>query len=234
MQGTPRRVTFLITTRFGGQLAVTTTDVEALYAAERDRFAEDLAGLDDASWQTPSLCRGWTVRDLCAHLLMPYELGFGSFIVGVAQARFNFDKFAYRWARTDRRTGAELTRLIAKTSVAGFAVPGAGELAPLAHLAIHSGDVRRPLGLAGRISPEAGWMVLNELTSGRHSVGDDLLRGLRFQATDTDWSLGGGPEVSGDVATLLSALNRRRTAAADLAGAGADEFRSRLGRVSGR
>ncbi|TFD90734.1 maleylpyruvate isomerase family mycothiol-dependent enzyme [Cryobacterium psychrotolerans] len=221
-------MTFLMTTRFGGQLVVTTTDVEALYTAERDRFAEDLAGLDDAAWQTPSLCRGWTVRDLCAHLLMPYELGFGSFIVGLAQARFNFDKLADRWARTDRRTGAELTRSIAKTSAAGFAVPGAGELAPLAHLAIHSGDARRPLGLAGRISPEAGWMVLNDLTSGKHSVGDDLLRGLRFQATDADWSRGEGPEVSGDVATLLSALNRRRAAAEDLAGAGADEFRSRL------
>ena len=71
-------------------------------------------------------------------------------------------------------------------------------------------------------------MVLNDLTSGKHSVGDVLLHGLRFQATDADWSRGEGPEVSGDVATLLSALNRRRAVAEDLAGAGANEFRSRL------
>ncbi|MBC7590498.1 MAG: maleylpyruvate isomerase family mycothiol-dependent enzyme [Salinibacterium sp.] len=63
---------------------------------ERDRFAEDLAGLDDAAWQAPSLCLGWTVRDLCAHLLMPCEREFGSFIVGLAQARLNFDKTADR------------------------------------------------------------------------------------------------------------------------------------------
>ena len=207
---------------------MTTTNVEALYAAERDRFTQELAGLDDAAWQAPSLCEGWTVRDVCAHLLMPYELGLGSFLVGLVRARFNFDKLADRWARTDQRTGAELTRSLAKTTAAGFAVPGAGELAPLAHLAIHAGDARRPLGLAGRISPEAGSRVLNDLTSGKHSVGDDLLIGLRFQATDADWSLGEGPEVSGDVATLLSALNGRGAAADDLTGAGADEFRSRL------
>ncbi|WP_105034052.1 maleylpyruvate isomerase family mycothiol-dependent enzyme [Cryobacterium aureum] len=207
---------------------MTTTDIEALYTAERDRFVEDLAGLDDAAWQTPSLCQGWTVRDLCAHLLMPYELRFSRFIVGLAQARFNFDKLADRWARTDRRTGAELTRCIATTSAAGFAVPGAGKLAPLAHLTIHAGDVRRPLGLAGRIAPEAGGMVLNELTSGKHSVSDELLRGLRFEATDADWARGEGPGVSGGVAALLSAFTRRRAAAEDLAGAGADEFRSRL------
>jgi hypothetical protein len=45
---------------------------------------------------------------------MPYELGFGSFLVGLVQARRNFDKLADRWARTDRRTGAEVTRSIAK------------------------------------------------------------------------------------------------------------------------
>lgn len=207
---------------------MTTKDVEALYTAERDRFAEELAGLNDAAWQTPSLCEGWTVRDVCAHLLMPYELGLGSFFVGLVRARFNFDKLADRWARTDQRTGAELARSIAKTTAAGFAVPGAGELAPLAHLAIHAGDARRPLGIAGRISPEAGSMVLKDLTSGKHSVGDELLRGLRFQADDADWSRGDGPEVSGDVATLLSALSGRRAAAEDLTGTGADEFRSRL------
>ena len=165
---------------------------------------------------------------MCAHLLMPYELGLGSFFVGLVRARFKFDRLADRWAKTDQRTGADLTRAIAETTAAGFAVPGAGELAPLAHLAIHSGDARRPLGLAGRISPEAGSMVLNDLTSGKHSVGDELLSGLRFQATDADWSRGEGPEVRGDVATLLSALNGRRAAAEDLTGAGAVEFRSRL------
>lgn len=209
-------------------MGVTPTDVEALYTAERDRFAEELAGLDDVAWQTPSLCEGWTVRDLCAHLLMPYELRFASFLVGLVRARFDFDKLADRWARTDRRTGAELTRSIAKTTAPGFAVPGAGALAPLAHLAIHAEDARRPLGLAGGVSPEAGSRVLNDLTSGKHSVGDDLLRGLRFQATDADWSWGKGPEVTGGVATLLSALNGRRAAAEDLTGSGADEFRSRV------
>lgn len=207
---------------------MTSTEVETMYAVERDRLVQDLSGLDSAAWQMSSLCEGWTVRDLCAHLLMPYELGFGTMFAGLLRARLSFDRFAARWARDDPRDGADLTAALARTTAAGFSVPGAGELAPVAHLTIHAGDVRRPLGLPGRISAEAGARVLNDVTGGKHSVGEDLLRGLRFTATDAEWSLGEGPEVSGDVATLLSALNGRRAAADGLTGPGADGFRSRL------
>lgn len=202
--------------------------MEAIYAVERDRLVEQLEGLDAASWRTASLCDGWTVRDLCAHLLMPYELGFGAMIPGLIRARLNFDTFARRWAINDGRSGIELTAAIAQTSAAGFSVPGAGELAPVAHLVIHAGDARHPLGLDRAVSSEASSRVLDDLTSGKHSVGKDRLRGLRFTATDTAWSFGDGPDVRGDGATLLSALNGRRPAAGDLTGEGAGEFRSRL------
>ena len=71
-------------------------------------------------------------------------------------------------------------------------------------------------------------MVLDGLTSGKHAVGEELSCGPRFQARDNDWSHGEGHEVSGDVDTLLSAVNGCRAAAQDLIGAGVEEFRSRL------
>ena len=44
------------------------SDVWTTIAAERGALAEDLANLTPAQWDTPSLCGGWTVRDIVAHL----------------------------------------------------------------------------------------------------------------------------------------------------------------------
>ena len=205
------------------------TDVEDLYSHERDQFVAELAHLSQTQWETPSLCQGWSVRDLCCHLLMPYELSTGRFLSGIVRARMNFDRLADRWVTKDCRSGPQLAAALAVTTAAGFAVPGAGPLAPLAHLVIHSEDVRRPLGLPGAVAAPSAVLVLDDITSGKHSVGADKLSGLRFQATDADWSVGAGPEVSGAASTLLSALNGRGASAAALAGAGAETFRARLG-----
>lgn len=157
----------------------------------------DLTRLSQPQWEAPSLCQGWSVRDLCSHLLMPYELSTGRFLGGIVKARMNFDRLADRWVTQDDRSGPQLSAALAATTAAGFAVPGAGPLAPLAHLTIHSEDVRRPLGLPGAVAAPSAVLVLDDVTSGKHSVGADRLSGLRFVATDADWSLGAGPEVAG-------------------------------------
>ena len=45
------------------------TDIWPTIHAERRALADDLAGLDDAAWRTPSGCAEWTVHDVLAHLL---------------------------------------------------------------------------------------------------------------------------------------------------------------------
>jgi len=205
-----------------------TTDVEDLYTHERDLLVAELADLSQTQWQTPSLCQGWSVRDLCSHLLMPYELSTARFLGGIVRARMSFDRLADRWITQDQRSGPDIAAALAQTTAAGFAVPGAGPLAPLAHLAIHSEDVRRPLVLPGAVAAPSAVLVLDDVTSGKHSIGAEKLNGLRFVATDADWSLGAGPEVCGTASTLLSALNGRGPSAAALTGAGAETFRARL------
>ena len=213
----------------GTMTVIQATPIEALYAAERDRLTSQLEVLEESSWRAPSLCEGWSVRDVCAHLLMPYELGLGGFARHLLAARFDFDRLADRWARRDQRTGRELTEALGQTTAAGFAVPGASELAPLAHLTIHAEDIRGPLNLAGLIAPRAAVLVLDSLTQGKHSVGDHLLGGLRVVTTDVEWSRGEGPEVHGDAVTLISALNGRHAPAERLRGPGASDLRWRLG-----
>ncbi len=56
-------------------------------AVERDRLVDVLVDLDEAGWATPSLCLGWTVREVAVHLLMPYEPSVPRFLVAKAVAR---------------------------------------------------------------------------------------------------------------------------------------------------
>lgn len=206
-----------------------TTTVSQLYVLERDRLVAELRGLDRDQWAAASLCQGWSLRDLTAHLLMPYELTVTALLPRIVLAGFNFDRLADRWARRDRRTGPELVDALATTTAEAFAVPGAGELAPLAHLVTHAQDVRAPLGLAPVCDPTAAVQVLNDITRGPHSVGDHVLTGVRLVATDTDWRHGDiGPTVSGHSSVLANALMGRHASVDALDGDGVAELRSRV------
>jgi hypothetical protein len=45
-----------------------------LVHAERRALAADLTGLAPEAWQTPSLCSGWTVHDVLAHMVATAKL----------------------------------------------------------------------------------------------------------------------------------------------------------------
>lgn len=212
-----------------GTDGATVSTMEQLYTEERDRLVAELRGLDDEQWATPSLCTGWSVRDLTAHLLMPYELTAAGLLRRIVPARFSFDRLADRWAQTDPRGGPELADALAATTAAGFSVPGAGELAPLAHLVTHAHDIRGPLGLPAVCGTEAATRVLDDITQGKHSVGPKILDGLRLVAPDAGWTRGEtGLVVSGSSSVLISALMGRDASVVALDGDGVEELRSRL------
>lgn len=204
------------------------SDIETAFAAERDQLVTQLRDLTEPQWATPSLCGGWTVRDVAAHLLMPYELSLPRFLVGMFRARFGFDRLADQWARADTRSGSQLVEAVAATKAAGFNVPGAGENAPLSHLFLHAQDIRQPLRLASTATTEGGRRVLNDLTQGKHAVDPATIEGLRLEAPDIGWSSGSGAAVTGPAAVLASALKGRAASATQLAGEGAETLRSRL------
>lgn len=203
-------------------------DVDAAYVQERDSLVQDLARLERPKWAVASLCEGWSVRDVVAHLLMPYDLGGAAFLGRMLSARFNFDRLALNWAKKDRRTPDELRHALAATTVGGFNVPGAGPLAPLSHLAIHAHDVRGPLRIDTALGTSPAQIVLDDITRGRHPVPADRLAGLHLQTTDAQWQFGDGMDVSGPAGAMLSALSGRPAALERLHGDGVDVLRSRL------
>lgn len=166
------------------------TSIPDLVSEERNRLIATLTGLTEQQWPMPSLCAGWTVRDVTAHLLMPYEFSVPAFLGKMVGACFSFDRLADRWARRDRRSGQELIAALAATDGAKFNVPGAGEAAPFSHILAHSEDIRHPLGIPSESNLESSNIVLTQLARFANS---DLVDGVRFQSTDTDWISGHGP-----------------------------------------
>ncbi len=202
-----------------------------MIAAERIGLAEDLSGLDDEQWVCPSLCAAWRVRDVVAHLTMPFHVSLPKMVLMMVKNRFDFDKLSSRYATSDARPVAELVDDLRRNAQHRFTPPGFGPDAPLTDLVVHGQDIRRPLGLHHDIPAEHARVVLELLVSpkGARAFGNrDLLAGLRLEVDDLDWSHGSGPVVAGGTAAVMMSLAGRTAAIDELSGPGLDELRRRI------
>lgn len=107
------------------------------------------------------------------------------------------------------------------------APPGPVE-AMLGEAVIHSADIRTPLGIAHEY-PEEALNRLADFYQGSNLItgAKQRIDGLRLRATDTGWSTGSGPEVTGPLLALIQAMTGRSAALAGLSGAGVDTLKSR-------
>jgi len=105
--------------------------------------------------------------------------------------------------------------------------PGPVE-AMLGEAVIHPADIRKPLGIAHEYPEEALIRVADFYKGSNLIVGAKRrIDGLTLRATDTDWTAGRGPEVTGPHLSLILAMTGRSAALTDLAGAGVDTLKSR-------
>ncbi len=206
-------------------------DVWAMIAADRTGLAEDLSELTDEQWACPSLCAEWRVRDVVAHLSMPFHVSLPKMVLMMVKNRFDFDKLSSRYATSDARPVAELVDDLLRNAQHRFTPPGFGPEAPLTDLVVHGQDIRRPLGLHHDIPAEHARVVLDLLVSpkGARAFGKrDLLAGLRLEVDDLDWSHGSGRVISGRAEPMIVALAGRTVALDELSGPGLDELRRRI------
>jgi uncharacterized protein (TIGR03083 family) len=75
--------------------------VRAAIAAERTELADMLGGLSPKQWDAPSLCAGWRVREVMAHITMAFRYSMPQVIIGMIRARGSFHRMANRAARHD-------------------------------------------------------------------------------------------------------------------------------------
>ena len=61
--------------------------VRAAIAAERTELADVLDGLTPEQWDEPSLCAGWRVREVVAHITMAFRYSLPRVMIGMLRAR---------------------------------------------------------------------------------------------------------------------------------------------------
>lgn len=200
-----------------------------LIHAERAALADDLAGLSEEQWATPSWCSDWSVHQALAHILATTTMTPARFLSRFAAAGFNFTKFnARNVASSTRATPAQTladfrAHLGDRTSPPGPADTWIGEIV------IHGADIRGPLGIPQQTPIPTVRRVADFYQGSNLIVGaKDRIAGLTLQATDTDWVHGTGPEVTGPLLTLVLAMTGRRPALTDLTGDGVEELATRL------
>ncbi|SDL46445.1 TIGR03083 family protein [Glycomyces sambucus] len=202
------------------------SDVWPLVHAERAALIEDLALLEDAQWDAPSLCEGWTVHDVAAHLVDTARATRLGFLLSMVRARFDFDRqnargIARERGATPRETLARLRAAAPRTST-----PPGPLGTRLVEEVVHGEDIRRPLGIEHAYDPEAVARALRTHLELGASMGGakELAARVRFTATDADLAIGEGPEVRGSALALLLAASGRKAALSELDGPGTAEL----------
>lgn len=199
-----------------------TDDVWSMVHAERAALIEDLAHLDDEQWEKPSLCEGWTVHDVVAHLVDTARTTRLGFMVGLARARFDFDRQNAVGLARERGVTPQATLERLRQVASRRTTPPAPLDSRLVEEVVHGEDIRRPLGLTRSYPPEAVVRSLRLQTRTPASFGGakELLTRVQLKATDADLTLGTGPEASGSTLSLLLVVSGRRVALDDLVGPG--------------
>ncbi|MCI3221311.1 maleylpyruvate isomerase family mycothiol-dependent enzyme [Streptomyces sp. NP-1717] len=197
-------------------------DVWPLVHAERAALIGDLGRLDDERWEEPSLCAGWTVHDVAAHLADTARTTRLGFLAGLARARFDFDRLNARGVARERGASPRETLERLRRVASRRSTPPAPLDSRLVEEIVHGEDIRRPLGLSHSYPSEAvvRSLRLQVRTSDSFGGARELVARTRLTATDADVSIGEGPEVRGPALSLLLAVSRRRVALDDLDGPG--------------
>ena len=198
--------------------------------AERIELADLLESLTPEQWQHPSLCPGWRVCDVAAHVVSYEERSRADVVRCLVRAKLRPGKLndvalaAYR----DLRPAELVAFLRTHLEPRGIAASRGGGVGLVDGL-IHQQDIRRPLSLPRDIPPERLRYALPFAVTAPPLRGFWHTRGVRLIATDVDWARGKGPEARGDAETVLMALAGRAGVAHGLTGPGAQILIRRLG-----
>jgi uncharacterized protein (TIGR03083 family) len=204
-------------------------DTWQMIRAERAGLVDALDKLPEADWDKPSLCTGWSVREVVAHMIATALMTPPKFLGRLIGTGFNFQKLTRKDidAVLAGRTDAQLVDVFRARIDSRNAPPGP---APswLGETIVHGEDIFRALG-GYREHPVEHVIAVADFYKGSNLLigAKNRISGLTLTATDTDWRHGTGPEVSGPAIALVLAMTGRKVALDDLTGEGVATLRQR-------
>ncbi len=205
-------------------------DVLSLARDERADIAEFLATLTPEQWEAPTLCAGWRVRDVVAHMISYDELDGRGLARRFAEGRLRLTRInALGVARNASRGPDELLALLKESLEPRGLLSAFGGRVALVDGLIHHQDIRRPLGMPRAVPAERLLVALPFARIAPPIRGFWRARGLRLVATDLGWATGSGPEVQGPAEAILMAVAGRRDVVAELTGPGQPRLADRIG-----
>jgi uncharacterized protein (TIGR03083 family) len=180
-------------------------------ATERRRIADLVDTLDEEALATPSLCAGWDVKTVAAHLVSVFADSFWTFQrAAIRYGGFNraIDELARRRARTP---AADIARTLRQHADHRLNPPVTGPLSGLTDVLVHGGDIRIPLGRPFHPEDEqVGWAL--DFLNGPRPLGfvpRGRLRAIALHSTDIGKSWGTGAAIHGPAALLMMAATGR-------------------------
>lgn len=194
-------------------------------AVRRTRLgiADMLEGLSEQEWDRPSLCEGWRVRDVAAHVAMVPTITTWDLFSAAPRAGFNPHRMNTVLAtRSGSRPPSQILADLRAHAHERRTARVLSTRDSLFDVLVHSQDMAVPLQVDFTVPPEHARLGLQRVWEmGWPFHARKRLAGLTLRATDTAWTVGEGPEVSGPaIALLLLLTGRTSTAVRSLEGPG--------------
>ncbi|MEV6252665.1 maleylpyruvate isomerase family mycothiol-dependent enzyme [Nocardia sp. NPDC051929] len=204
-----------------GSTTMTNDRMWRAVAAERASLVELLETLSESDWNHSSLCEGWRVRDVVAHIVLSANPGLAWILVNVLRARGNFDRAIRETAirLADRATSTQLLAVLREGMMLRATPIGTTAADRLMDLLVHGQDIAVPLGLNRPMPVDAARSALERIWETNGFRARELSR-YRLIDTDTGWTVGTGPLVEGPAASLLLLITGRRAGREHLTGEG--------------
>ena len=202
------------------------TDIWPTIHAERRALAADLQRLNEDQWSTPSLCSGWTVREVLAHMSAAADMTLPSFFAKLLGSGFRFEGVQEKGISAELGgSAADTLDRFGSLADSKRRPPGPTDVM-LGETVIHAQDIRAPLGIQHDYSTDAVVQAADFFKGSNLLIGAKRrIAGITLRATDADWSHGTGPEVSGPILALVMAMTGRTTAVDELSGEGVAKLR---------
>ncbi len=181
-----------------------------LFAARRD-LLDVLEGLEPADWDKPTLCEGWRVRDVVAHLAQAPDIRALKLVPRLLKARGNRTLLRDQAARSEgTHPPAEILEHFRANLDCAHLPRGTSPDKALVDTVIHSLDICQPNGWELDVPADRVRSVLSIMVTLGHPFGGKARAdGLHFDTTDVDWRCGCGDHVRGPSQMVLLALAGR-------------------------